>query len=204
MDYRENPPRLILASESPTRRAMLSHAGLEFETRPSRLDEAAIKASLAAAGAPPEAIAQALADAKAERVSAAAPGALVVGADQILLLEGRIIDKPADRAGAKATLKELSGRAHRLVGAVAVSRDRAVLWRHREEAVLEMRDLSEAFLDRYLDEIGEVAVQTVGAYALEGRGAQLFTRVEGDHFTILGLPLLALLAFLREHGVAMT
>lgn len=197
------PPNLVLASESPTRRAMLSQAGLDFTVAPARLDEDALKASLAADGARARDVAELLARSKAERVSARMPGALVVGADQILLLDERIFDKPADLAAARARLRALSGRPHGLISAVAVARDGHLLWHHRECAELVMRDLSEAFIDRYLGEIGEVALQTVGAYALEGLGAQLFTRVSGDHFTILGLPLLALLAFLREQGVLM-
>ncbi len=204
MDPDTTPPRLILASESLARRAMLRDAGLDFEARAADFDETAAKAQLAAAGRSPEDIAQVLADGKALGLSRRHPEALVIGGDQILLFEGRIFDKPASRTQARATLRRLSGKRHNLLSAVAVARASTVLWRHRQEAELVMRDLSDPFIDRYLGEIGETATRTVGAYALEGRGAQLFTRVEGDFFTILGLPLLALLGFLREQGVVMT
>ncbi len=204
MDPDTPPPRLILASESPWRRAMLRDAGLAFEAVAPDFDEAAAKLRLRGEGRTPRDIVEALADGKAFGPSRARPGAMVIGGDQILLFEGRVFDKPASREEARSTLRRLSGKTHRLMSAVSVTYDGEVAWRHLQEAELEMRDLSDPFIDRYLGEIGETATRTVGAYALEGRGAQLFTRVEGDYFTILGLPLLALLGFLREQGVMMT
>jgi len=190
--------RVILASGSQARRSICAAAGLQVAVMPADVDEAALKAGFLAATV--EDTALALAAAKAKRVSAVAPGALVVGADQILECEGRRYDKPGDLAAAAAQLRALRGRTHRLVTAVCVAQGGAVAWSHVETPVLTMRDFSEAFLAGYLAAEGETVCDCVGAYRLEGLGAQLFERVEGDFFTILGLPLLALLGFLRSAG----
>jgi septum formation protein len=193
--------RLILASGSATRAALLRNAGLAFEQVTAAVDEEELKRAMRAEGADAAAAAMALAEMKARRVSERAPGALVIGADQMLVCEGRWFDKPADRAAAKEQLRALSGKSHRLVTAACVLRDGERLWGRHEHATLLMRPLSEAFLEQYLDAAGDKARESVGAYQLEGLGAQLFARVEGDHFVVLGLPLLALLDFLRERGI---
>ena len=146
-------------------------------------------------------VAEALAELKAQRVTRRHPGALVIGADQMLECEGTWFDKPADRAAARAQLEALSGRVHRLVTCAVVVLDGERLWHRTESATMTMRRLSPEFLDRYLDTAGNEVLSSVGAYQLEGLGAQLFARVEGDFFTVLGLPLLPLLDFLRVRGV---
>jgi septum formation protein len=190
--------RVILASGSQARRAMCLAAGLPVLVMPADVDEVAFKA---AASGTVEETALALAVAKAKRVSAVAVGALVVGADQMLVCEGKRYDKPEDVLAAADQLRALRGRTHRLVTAVCVARGGEVVWTHIETPVLAMRDFSEEFLAGYLAAEGEKMCGCVGAYRLDGLGAQLFERVEGDYFTILGLPLLALLGFLRGAGV---
>lgn len=190
---------LILASGSVTRAKLLAAAGLEFRVVKPRVDEEAAKASFRAENMPPRALADALAEIKALSVSRIEPG-LVIGADQLLELDGQTFDKPADRAAARAHLKALSGKTHRLITAAVIAQSGAPIWREITIASLTMRDLSDAFIEHYLDRLGEGAFTSVGAYQLEGLGAQLFTRIDGDYFTILGLPLLPMLAFLRERG----
>jgi septum formation protein len=201
MSARPLPRPLILASQSPARAGLLAGAGVPFEAFPARVDEAAVKAGMLAEGAPPRDIADTLAELKAQRLAHRVPEALVLGADQVLVCDGEIFDKPADEAAARAQLLRLRGRPHELLSAAVVFEGGAPVWRHVGRARLVMRDFSDAFLDDYLAAEGEALLDTVGAYRLEGRGAQLFSQVEGDHFAILGLPLLELLDFLRTRGV---
>jgi septum formation protein len=189
---------LVLASGSVVRRKLLETAGIAVEARPASLDERAVEAS--APSDDPSAVAVLLARAKALRVAADVPGRLVVGADQTLALGTRRFDKPADRTAARAQLKTVAGHTHELHTAVAVARGQDVLFEHVGVARLTMRPLSDAFLDRYLEAAGDAVTASVGAYQLEALGVHLFERIEGDHFTILGLPLLPLLAYLRAEG----
>lgn len=191
---------VILASKSAARSQLLAGAGVPFETMVAGVDEDAVKAGLLAEGASPRDIADALAELKAVRISARQPG-FVVGADQTLEFEGRLYDKAVDLAEARARLLALRGKPHQLHSAVVVARDGAPIWRELVSATLTMRDFSEAFLDDYLASEGEAALGSVGCYRLEGPGAQLFSRIEGDYFAILGLPLLGLLDLLRRHEV---
>jgi len=165
------------------------------------IDEAEVKASLQAERADPAAIAVTLAELKARRVSVRHRGSLVVGADQVLECEGALFDKPFDLAAARGQLMALRGRRHRLISAVVLVRDGRRLWHHLGRADLKMREFSTGFLDRYLESAGGATLSSAGAYQLEDIGAQLFAEIDGDYFTILGLPLLPLLDILREHGV---
>ncbi|MEJ0058227.1 MAG: Maf family protein [Terricaulis sp.] len=192
---------LILASASAARRRMLEAAGLTIDVDPARIDEEAIKLGLRAEGLKPRDQADALAEVKALSVSNRRPG-FVIGADQMLAIEGDVLDKPQDADEARAHLLKLRGRTHELITAAVVARDGQVIWRHIQTPRLKMREFSDEFLDGYLAEAGEGVLSSVGAYQLEGLGAQLFERVDGDYFSVLGLPLLPLLAFLREHGIA--
>lgn len=194
-------PVLVLASGSRTRAAMLEQAGVTAILDRPLVDEDEVKAAGRAEGVSADIVAEALAELKAQRITRRHPGALVVGADQMLECEGRWFDKPADRAAARAQLLDLRGKTHRLVSCAVVVRDGERMWHKIDSARLTMRNFSEAFLDDYLDRVGDEVLHSVGAYQLEGLGAQLFHRVEGDFFTILGLPLLPLLGFLRVHGV---
>ena len=194
-------PKLVLASGSRTRAAMLEQAGMTAILDKPLVDEDEVKAAGRAEGVSADIVAEALAALKAQRITRRHPGALVVGADQMLECEGRWFDKPADRAAARAQLLDLRGKTHRLVSCAVVVRDGERMWHQIDSARLTMRNFSEAFLDDYLDRVGDDVLHSVGTYQLEGLGAQLFHRVEGDFFTILGLPLLPLLGFLRVHGV---
>lgn len=194
---------LILASGSATRRRMLEGAGLAFEVDAPRVDEEAAKAAFRAEGLKPRNQADALAELKALAVSNRRQG-YVLGADQMLAIAGETIDKPKDRAEAASHLRRLRGHVHELITAAVVARDGVVIWRHVDTPRLKMRAFSDEFLDSYLDLAGADVLASVGAYQLEGLGAQLFERVEGDYFSVLGLPLLPLLAFLREHKVIAT
>jgi septum formation protein len=194
-------PALILASASKARRAVLEGAGLSFEIRVAGVDEAAIKEAAQAEGISPDEAALILADAKAERVAASAPAALVIGADQLLVCDDAWFDKPPDMAAARAHLQRLRGRTHELVTALVCHRGGQRIWQHVAKPRLRMRDFSDTFLNAYLAAEGEALLSSVGAYRLEGHGAQLFERIEGDQPAILGMPLLPLLGFLRQHGV---
>ena len=191
---------LVLASGSATRARLLADAGLPILVDPAAVDEEEIRASFQAEGRDAGACATALAEAKAQRVSQRHSGALVLGADQILELGGRWLEKPGDIEAARAQLTQLRGRRHTLVTAAAVVRNGALLWHTVDRAQLTMRAFSDEFLDDYVAAGGEELLASVGAYQLERLGAQLFERAEGDFFTILGLPLLPLLDFLRGHG----
>jgi len=195
---------LILASASPSRRRVLESAGIDIETIQANIDEITLReAWLRADGeAPsPAELAARLAEAKAADVSSRHSGRAVIGADQVLVLEGERFDKAADMAAARRHLQRLQGKAHELIAAVALSRDGEALWRYSETARLVMRPLTPAEIERYLEQAGPEILGSVGCYHLEGLGSQLFQRVEGDFFTILGLPLLPLLETLRRLGI---
>jgi septum formation protein len=192
---------LILASSSIVRAHLLERAGITFEICPARIDEDAIKQSLLAEGARPRSIADALAEMKALRISISHPDALILGADQVLDLDGELLSKCETISEARLQLARLRGCTHRLLSAVVLARNNAVIWRHVAEARLAMRDFSDAFLDSYLAQEGEAVLGSVGGYRLEGLGVQLFERVDGDYFSVLGLPLVPLLAALRDQKV---
>lgn len=189
---------IVLASGSPFRRKMLEDAGLEIEVEKPQIDERAVEAAVANSGVGPEDLALILAEAKALEVSQDRPGALVIGTDQTLSLGDEVLHKPRDMEEARRRLLALSGRTHQLNSAVVLMRDGEVLWRHVGVARLTMRELDPGFIGRHLSHVGEKALSSVGAYQIEGEGIQLFETIEGDHFTIVGMPLLPLLAKLRE------
>lgn len=195
--------RLILASGSAARRRMLEQAGVPFTVRPPAIDEAKLKETFLrqTAKAAPQDLAEALAEAKAREVSRHVPGALIVGSDQVLAFAEGLVTKARDRADARRILSALRGQTHQLHSAVAMARDGKIVWRHVGSAHLTMRMFSDAYLDAYLDQAADAVCQSVGAYQLEGIGIQLFDRVEGDYFTILGMPLLPLLHALRAQGM---
>ena len=197
----QNAPSLVLASASPSRRTLLENAGLHFTVSPAAVDEAAVKQSLKAESASVAQAAETLAELKAQRVSSSHGESLVIGADQMLECEGRWFDKPDNRAEAQRHLESLRGRSHTLWSAVCIVRAGSRIWHHNAPARMTMRPLTDDFVQDYLDKVGEQALTSVGAYQLEGLGAQLFSRIEGDFFTILGLPLLPLLEVLRANGV---
>jgi len=194
---------VVLASTSAARAALLTAAGVSFQTLAPGVDEAMAKASLQSEGASPREVADALAELKAVRASSRTEG-LVIGADQTLDLEGRLIDKAETLDEARARLQALRGRSHRLHSAVVVARAGEPIWREVATATLTMRPFSDDFLEGYLERQGGAALGSVGCYQLEGEGAQLFTRIDGDYFAILGLPLLGLLDLLRRHGALQT
>jgi septum formation protein len=190
---------IVLASKSAARRAVLEGAGVPFEVSVAGVDEEAVKASLLAEGATPRDVADALAELKAIRVSRTRSG-FVVGSDQTLEFEGQLYDKAPTIEAARARLQLLRGKRHKLHSAVVVAKDGAPIWREVDTATLTMRDFSDDFLEAYLATEGPAALGSVGCYRLEGPGAQLFSGIQGDYFAILGLPLLGLLDFLRQHG----
>ena len=196
-------PRVILASQSRFRAAMLAGAGVAAEAMPAHVDEAEVKAAAQAEGRSAADAALLLASLKAERIARRHPDALVIGGDQILVCEDAWFDKPPDLDTARAHLRRLRGRTHRLETAILCQRGGQRVWQHVARPELTMRNFSDAFLERYLALEGEVLTTTVGAYRIEGPGAQLFSRVSGEHAAIMGLPLLPLLAFLRQHRVLM-
>ena len=193
-------PRLVLASGSRVRADMLRAAGLDITVDPADVDEPEIEAACRRDGLSTPDVALALAAAKASLVVGRHPGALVIGADQMLDLDGVSLRKPDNPAAAARTLQRLAGRDHTLVSAVVLARDGDLIWRHHASAKLTMRPLDDAAIADYLARAGDRVLTSVGAYQLEGLGAQLFDRIEGDYFTILGLPLLALLGELRRRG----
>lgn len=190
----------ILASKSKARAAVLSGAGLTFEQVGSGVDEDALKEALRAEGASVAKQADLLAETKALKVSVSRPG-IVLGCDQMLDLDGEGLDKVATRAEAAATLRRLRGKTHVLQGAAVACIDGAPVWRHLAQPKLRMRNFSDAFIENYLDKIGDAAFESVGCYQLEGLGSQLFDRIDGDYFSILGMPLLPLMGWLRDRGV---
>ncbi len=189
---------LILASASAARARLLNNAGIAFSVEPAGIDEEAVKRSYQAADRPAQECALALAEAKAEQVSARHPEALVIGADQILDVGGVWFDKPVEAAAVRLQLAALRGRTHELPTAACVMRDGRRLWHIASRPRLTMRRFSDTFLDEYLEKEGAAVLDLVGGYRIEGRGVQLFDRIEGEYFTILGLPLVELLGFLRD------
>ena len=187
---------LILASQSSARKMLLANAGLEFKAITADIDERGIQAASKLSN--PREIGLLLAREKAKAVSARHPGSYVIGADQTLALGERLFNKPAGRAQAMAQLRDLAGTSHELNSAVAVAHDGKIVFEHVSIARMTMRQMTETELSAYLDAAGDAVTTSVGAYQLEGLGIHLFERIEGDHFTILGLPLLPLLAFLRR------
>ncbi len=194
-------PRLILASGSATRREMLERAGVAVEVVFPSLDESAIKASLIAEGLHPRDIADALAEAKARRADAAAhPGDTVLGSDQVLAFDGRILSKPLSPEEARATLLEMRGKTHDLFSAAVIYESGRPVWRNVARARMTMREFSEAYLDSYLERNWESVRHSVGSYKIEEEGIRLFARVEGDYFTVLGMPLIEILSYLALRG----
>lgn len=180
---------------------MLERAGVSVDVVPARIDEAAVKAAMAAEGAKPRDVADALAEIKAQRVALGSVDRIVLGADQVLVCDGRLYDKPEDPARARDQLLALRGRAHELLSAAVIFEEGRPVWRHVGRAQLVMRPFSDAFLDHYLEAQGAAVLSSVGAYRIEDAGAQLFSGVQGDYFSILGLPLLEVLGFLRTRGL---
>jgi len=192
--------KIILASGSPFRKTLLVNAGVDFTAVPAKVDERALEAPLKGTGATPDDVASILAEAKALDVAQSHPDALVIGCDQTLSLEGEVLHKPRDEEDARRRLLSLSGRTHQLNSAVVLVRGTETLWRHVGVAHLTMRRLEPAFIGRHLARVGNKALSSVGAYQIEGEGIQLFEKIDGDYFTIVGLPLLPLLAELRDRG----
>ncbi len=192
--------RIVLASGSPFRKAMLEAAGVDIDVMPAKIDERSVEKTLEGTGASPEDVAQVLAEAKALDVSERSPGRLVLGCDQTLSLGDELFHKPADMEGARRHLLKLSGKTHQLNSAAVLARNGEALWRDVGIARLTMRKLEPAFIGRHLARVGPMALNSVGAYQIEGEGVQLFEKIDGDYFTIVGLPLLAVLRELRAMG----
>ncbi len=193
-------PKLILASSSPFRRMLMKNAGLTFEAHAAHIDERAVEAPLERGGATPDAVALVLAKAKAKEVSDRFTACLVIGSDQTMSIGQQTFHKPKSMIDAANHLRVLSGKTHRLNSAIVIAYDGDVIWEHVSHAELTMRSLQPDFIQRHLKRVGEKALTSVGAYQLEGEGVQLFSRIDGDYFTILGLPMLPLLEKLRELG----
>lgn len=191
--------RLILASQSQSRQAMLRQAGVHFDICPADIDEERVKKTLS--DVTPDQIALKLAAEKALAVSKSRPGSLVIGSDQVLVHRGRILSKPGNRAGARDQLLRLKGESHQLIAAVVLAEDGKILWQDLDQATLNVRDFSDAFLQDYLDRVDETAFYCVGSYQLESLGIQIFNTIDGNYFTILGMPLLPLLNRLRNEGL---
>ena len=191
---------IILASGSQHRRMLLRNAGLEFSAQKPDIDERAVEAALAGSGATPEDVAAVLAEAKAVAVSERHPDALVIGSDQTLSLGDELFHKPADMEAARRQLLRLSGRTHQLSSSVTLAAEGGAVWRHTAVAHMTMRELDPASVGRYLSDVGEAVLGSVGCYQIEGQGIRLFEKIEGDFFTIIGLPLLPLFAALRDKG----
>ena len=194
------PQRLILASGSATRADMLRRAGVEFEVLPARIDEDAIKSALQAEGAKPRDIADALAEAKARKVAAKHPDALVIGSDQVLDFKGTLLSKPKSADDAIAQLTNMRSNRHHLFSAAVVFENANPVWRHIGQVRLYMRDASDGWLADYVSRNWNSIQHSVGAYKLEEEGVRLFSRIEGDHFNVLGMPLLELLSYLTLRG----
>ncbi len=194
--------KLILASGSQARQSMLRHAGLEFDVMKSNLDEDSIIKNLVSVETSPLYIAVELAQQKALDVSDKTPDRMVVGGDQVLVCDGRLYQKAATKHDAKEKLKTLSGKEHTLISTVCIAQDNKILWSDHGSAHLTMHDLEDVFLDHYINVAGDALTQCVGAYEFENAGSWLFEKVDGDYFTILGMPLLPLLKYLRTvHGI---
>lgn len=191
---------IILASGSLIRRQILDGAGLDYSVITSRVDEDAIKAAMLESNSKPRDIADALAEAKAVKVSRSNDG-FVIGADQVMVMDRKLYDKPKNMAEARERLLSMRDKTHFLIGAVVICESGLPVWRHMSKTSLHVRNFSEKFLDEYLDAEGEDILSSVGAYKFEGRGAQLFSKVDGDFFSILGLSLLPVLDYLRIRGV---
>jgi septum formation protein len=192
---------LILASESASRKQMLNQAGVPFTAIPAHIDETSILESMRAANATPRDIADALAETKALKISRKVPDAIVLGCDQMLECDGELFEKAKTPEAARETLRRLRGRKHRLISAAVIAAGAAAIWRHADEAYLTMRPFTDEFLETYAAQAGPILTSSVGAYALEGLGAQLFAQVRGDGFTIQGMPLFQVLEALRNHGI---
>lgn len=192
--------RFILASGSEIRAQLLRNAGLDIEVVPARIDEDAIKAALLDEGAKPRDVADALAEHKARRIAVKHPGAYVLGCDQVAELRTTLLSKPETQDEARAQLAALAGRTHKLLSAAVIYHDGAPIWRHVGTVRLTMRPLSDAYLDAYLARNWESIRHSVGGYKLEEEGVRLFSRIEGDYFTVLGLPLTELLSYLIDRG----
>ena len=194
------PQKLVLASGSGIRRQMLENAGVSFEVSLSRVDEDAVRQSLLAEGASARDIADALAELKARKVSTRMPGALVLGCDQVLSFDGQIMAKPTSREQAEQQLRQLRGAGHQLLSAAVICEDGQPIWRFVGTVRLQMRDFSDSYLTTYLDRNWPDISNSVGGYKLESEGVRLFNRVDGDYFTVLGMPLLELLSYLTLRG----
>ncbi len=196
--------QIVLASGSITRRRLLEAAGVPFDVEPANVDEDEFKLGLRAEGAAGIEIAEVLAEAKAMYVSRKRAGRMILGADQILECDGETFDKPVNREDAVRQLRSLRGRRHELISYAVIVRDGQRIWQGVDRARLEMRETSDEFIDAYLDTIGDDVYNGPGGYRVEALGVQLFRRIDGSHYTILGLPLLALLDYLRDNGILMS